>query len=148
MIWQALPQTYWAFEPLRELQRLQRDASRLFGRYDGQSVGFPALNLWANQDEAIVVAEIPGVDPKTVNLTVTDDKLTIEGQRPAEPEQANDTYHRQERDSGAFQRTVRLPFEVESEKVRAQYEHGLLRISLPRKETTKPRKITITSEAN
>lgn len=133
-------------DPFHELNRLQREVNRLFQDASGAANRFPAVNLWGTADEAVIAAEIPGVDPKSVHLTVLGNVLTIEGERPAETGVAPTAYHRCEREPGRFVRTVRLPFDVEGDKVTAKAEHGILRINLPRKESTKPRRIAITAE--
>lgn len=136
----------WMQDPFADLYRLQREVNRLFSDYSDPAARFPALNLWSSDEEAVVAVELPGVDPKSVDLSVVGHALTIQGSRKAEENVADDTYHRRERAVGEFTRTVRLPFEVESEKVQARFEDGVLKITLPRKESTKPRRIAITAE--
>lgn len=143
-----VPMTRWSWtqDPLVDLYRLQREMNRMFSGYTEQADRFPALNLWSTEDEAVVAAELPGVDPKDVDLSVLGQSLTIQGERKPEAGIAEESYHRQERTTGAFTRTLRLPFEVESDQVRARYEHGVLRVTLPRKASTKPRRIAIAAE--
>lgn len=145
MIW-PVTRWDWAQDPILDLHRLQREMNRLFSDYAEPAERFPALNLWSSDDEAVVAAELPGVDPKAVNLSVVGQVLTLQGERPDEPGVAEGSYHRRERVTGHFTRAVRLPFEVESDKVQARYENGVLRVTLPRKESTKPRRITIAAE--
>lgn len=133
----------WATDPFQDLHRLQREVNRLFSDFSEPAERFPALNLWSSDDEAVVTVELPGVDPKEVDLSVIGHVLTLQGERKDEPSVDSDAYHRRERATGRFVRTVRLPFEVEAEKVQARCEHGVLRITLPRKESTKPRRIAI-----
>ena len=136
----------WMQDPFADLYRLQREVNRLFTDYTEPAERFPALNLWGSDEEVVVAMELPGVDPKSVELSVVGHGLTVQGERKEEPGVADDAYHRRERATGAFVRTVRLPFEVEEDKVQARYENGLLRVTLPRKESTKPRRIAITAE--
>jgi HSP20 family protein len=83
------------------------------------------------------------VDPGDIEISVRDDTLTLRGSRKAVELEEGTTYHRRERGSGAFARTVELPFRVEGGKVEATFEKGVLKISLPRAEEDKPKKITI-----
>ena len=136
----------WTQDPFQDLYRLQREMNRLSSGYSEAADRFPAINLWSKEDEAVVAAELPGVDPKEVDLSVLGQSLTIQGERKAESGIAEESYHRQERTTGAFARTIRLPFEVEADQVKARYENGILRITLPRKESTKPRRIAIAAE--
>ncbi len=129
-------------DPFQEFSRFYRDMDRLFGDRAGNP-SFPPINVWSSQDETVVSAELPGVDPKDVKLTVNDNVLTIEGERIADPLAESDIQVRRERPTGRFTRSLRLPFEIEADKIVARYEHGLLNVRLPRREATKPRKIEI-----
>jgi HSP20 family protein len=137
----------WTLDPFRELQRLQREMNRLFAGFSAAVEEFPALNLWSSPDEAVLIAEIPGVDPKDVDVSVAGNVVTVEGERKEDGSIPSENYHRRERETGKFMRSVRLPYEVEADKVQARYEHGVLRVTLPRKETSKPRRIAIQSDA-
>ena len=113
------------------------------GRPNSGQQEYPALNVWVGEDDAVVTAEIPGVVPDSLDISVADETLTIKGERP-EPKLAdNATRHRQERSYGSFTRTITLPYRVEAGKVKASYERGILSVSLPRAEVDKPRKITV-----
>jgi HSP20 family protein len=105
--------------------------------------GFPAVNVYAGRDGVAVVAELPGVEPGDLEVHARQDVLTIAGARRPAAEDAR-AYHRRERRSGAFSRTVQLPFRVDPERVEAQLENGVLRLSLQRPEEDKPRRIAIT----
>lgn len=145
MIW-PIARFDWTVDPFQELHRLQRDMNRLFVDFTVPAGEFPALNLWSSADEALVAAEVPGVDPKSVDVSVVGNVLTIEGERKADAAVPETAYRRRERGTGKFLRSLRLPFEVETDKVQARCEHGVLRITLPRKESTKPRRIAIAAE--
>lgn len=136
----------WTLDPLRELHRLHRDMNRLLAGFTTAAEQYPALNLWASPEEAVLVAEIPGVDPKDVDVSVSGDVVTLEGERKEDASVPAESYHRRERETGKFMRSVRLPYEVEADKVQARIEHGVLRVTLPRKESTKPRRIAIHAE--
>jgi HSP20 family protein len=141
MIW-PMTRVSVPVNPFNEFGRLYRDMDRLFGDYSGRTT-FPAVNVWGDENEAVVSVEIPGVDPKDVKLSVEENILTIDGERKAETFGESDIQVRRERPTGRFTRSLRLPFEVEADKIIARYENGLLNVRLPRREATKPRKIEI-----
>ena len=134
-------------DPLREMQRVQREMNRIFSGM-GQSLSqeTPSVNAWIGESDVIVAAELPGIDPAKVEISVVGDSLTISGTCEAEPLKEGESYHRQERDHGRFSRTIQLPFHVEAGKVEAKYEKGILRITLPRAEADKPRKISVKAQ--
>jgi len=109
----------------------------------GVAPTYPAMNVWTNDEGAIVTAELPGVKPEDLDISVAEDTLTLTGSR--EPEEVGEgvTYHRRERGFGRFSRVFQLPFQVESDQVEAVFEKGVLQISLPRAEADKPKKITV-----
>jgi len=134
-------------DPFASIRSLQRQMNRLFDGFGGEDRdAFPAVNLWSSADEVIVQAEVPGADPKAIEITVQGDQFTLQGERKASQPSENVVCHRSERGSGRFVRTFRLPFEVDSGKVAARCVNGVLTVTLPRTETSKPRKIAITSE--
>ena len=140
---------YWTnartWSPFDELRGLQRQMNRLFDGYDGGApmARFPALNVWGNADQVVVTAELPGLDVKDIELNVVNNQLTLKGERKDDHPADDAVCHRCERESGKFVRTVRLPFAVENDKVAARYENGVLAVTLPRHEATKPKRIKI-----
>jgi HSP20 family protein len=147
MLWPVLREFRGLGPSWLEMDRLQREMDRLFS---GVSLpfahNFPALNVWTSEQDAVITAEIPGVDPDELDISVVDEILTLSGSRTLERLEEGETYHRQEREHGRFARTVKLPFRVNAEKVGAVYERGVLKITLPRAEEDKPKKIKIKSE--
>jgi HSP20 family protein len=141
----------WRFggrmDPLHEMQRLQGEMNRVFSGV-GQNLNpeVPPVNAWVGESDVVVTVELPGVDPTQVDVSVVGDTLTISGARAAENLKEGESYHRQERNHGRFNRSLQLPFHVEAGKVEAKYERGILRITLPRAEADKPRKVSVTSE--
>ena len=104
------------------------------------------LDVYATPDEAIVIAAVPGMTPEQLEITYTQNTLTLSGTVPnvADSEQGkNATWYAHELWSGQFQRTVTLPFEVDASQAEATFEHGIVRITLPKAEWTKPQKIAI-----
>ncbi len=131
-------------DPLREMQRLHREMNRVFsGLEQPLSQEVPLVNAWLGEEDVVVTAELPGVDPAKVDISVVGNTLTISGTREADPIKEGQSYHRQERHYGRFSRSIQLPFHVEVGKVEARYEKGVLRITLPRAEADKPRKIAV-----
>lgn len=136
----------WTLDPFNGLHRLHRDMNRLFAGFTSPAERFPAMNLWTSEDGVVLAAEIPGVDPKDVEVSVLGNVVTVSGERKADSSIPADSYHRREREAGKFTRSIRLPYEVESDNVQARYEFGTLRVTLPRKEASKPRRIAISAE--
>ena len=131
----------------REMQRFQDDMNRLFdsslsGSYY-HSDSIPTLNIYSTQEEALVTAEVPGVELKDLEISVVGNNLTICGNREAETTAENATYHRKERHCGYFSRGIELPYPVDAEKVEATLDSGILKITLPRAEADKPRRISV-----
>jgi HSP20 family protein len=131
-------------DPFRELRRLQEGMNHLAGAFTPAASSFPAVNLCAGRDGIAVSAELPGVAKDELEVHAHRDTLTLRGTRrpAAENEQA---YHRRERRSGAFTRTIQLPFRVDPEQIEARLENGVLQLSLQRPEEDKPRRIEIKS---
>jgi len=132
-------------DSLRELQRLQRDINRAFSGYDSFLTvqEFPAVNVWESGPDFIVTAELPGINPENLSISMVNDSLTLGGLREPETLNQGEVYHRHERNYGRFSRTINLPFGVDAGKVEASYKNGILTITLPRAEKEKPKKINI-----
>lgn len=130
-----------------ELDRLHREMNRLFEPYAGVTASsrgnFPAVNVWAGDEDALLTAELPGIDPASLEITVKQDTVTIRGERKAEALQKGESFLRQERGSGNFVRSFALPFHVDAAKVTALYQKGILQVTLPKHEAEKPKKITV-----
>ena len=139
--------TRW--EPVREMMTLREAMDRLFddaftrpASMSGDSV-IPAIDLYQNADEVVVKAALPGLEAKDVQISVTADTLTLRGEFKHEGEQKEITYHIREHRNGMFERSVMLPTDVQSDKAKAEFENGVLTVTLPKAETVKPRTITI-----
>lgn len=130
---------------LPEMQRLQREMNRMlsFMTEPYSDDEFPPVNVWVSEADVIVTAEIPGIDRDKLDISITNDILTVSGQRDRDVLKAVESYHRQERNYGKFARILQLPFNVDSEKTQAKYEKGILHIKMPRAESDKPKKIVI-----
>jgi HSP20 family protein len=130
-------------DPWREFESMSRMFSR--SASNGRS-DFPAVNVWANGDHAVITTEIPGVDRETIDISVTGNTVTLHGSRPGKETKEGESCHRHELWHGDFTKTVKLPFNIDSGKVNASYRKGVLKITLPQLEADKPRKIDIKSE--
>ena len=128
----------------REMARLQDELNRAFAREtESGRTAFPAVNLWASQESAVVTTELPGVELQAMELSVVGDTLTIRGKREPDQLEEGNSYHRRERGWGNFVRMVQLPFRVEPEEVSATFKNGLLNITLPRANADRPKKIQV-----
>jgi HSP20 family protein len=129
-------------DPFRELRRLQEEMDRLAGAFTPAAASFPAVNLYAGRDGIAILAELPGVAKDGLEIHAHRDTLTLRGtRRPAAEDEA--AFHRRERRSGAFTRTIQLPFQVDPERIEARLENGVLQLSLQRPEEDKPRRIEV-----
>jgi len=143
MLWSDFERLGRFWDPWQDFEPMRRS---LFGNGRTSAiVEFPAVNIWVDGDDALVTAEIPGVDPDTIELSVVGKSLILRGIRQPEEIKNGETYHRQERWQGRFSKTVELPFAVESDKVNARFTKGILSVELPRAEAEKPKKIAVKS---
>src|SRR5437763_13480065 len=142
--------TRW--EPFREFATLQDRMNRLIREsYNdaGQDesltpAGFaPAVDVYEDEHQVTSKIEVPGSDEKGIDVRVENNTLTVQGERKIEKEEKEENYRRVERQYGSFTRTFTLPQTVDSEKVSANYEKGVLKISLPKKAEAKPKQIKV-----
>lgn len=143
MIWSDFSRFNRTWDSWLEINRMRQMLHDLSIPTTGE---FPAVNTWVSGDETEVTVELPGVDPKEVALSVVRKTLTLKGSRTPEETKEGESYHRHERWSGSFSRTIDLPFLIHAEKVVAKFNKGVLTINLPRAEEDKPRKIVVKSE--
>jgi HSP20 family protein len=108
----------------------------------------PAVDIYETDHDVVLKAELPGVDPKDVEIRVEDGTLYLKGQRKFEIEVKEENYHRVERSYGSFTRSFALPSSVNSEKAKAEYKDGLLTLTLPKREEAKPKTIQINVSKN
>ena len=105
----------------------------------------PAFDISETANEIHVKAELPGVDAKEIDITVTGDLLTIKGEKKEEKEEKGQNFHRRERRYGSFSRSFRLPVEVKADSIDAGYKDGVLTVTMPKAEAEKARRIEVTS---
>lgn len=131
------------WEPFRELARVFDDPFFRATTGDASCRWCPAVDVTESEKELVVSADLPGIDPKQVEITVQENILTLSGERKAESESKDESYHRVERAYGSFTRSFVLPSTVDETKVSAEYKDGVLRVHLPKREEAKPRKIDV-----
>ena len=130
------------FDPFLEMRRMQQEMNqRLGGLLTSAAQEFPPVNLWLGENSVALTAELPGIAPDDVDLTVRENTLTLKGERKSQDETS--VWHRRERPNGRFSRTIQLPFRVDPEQVEARFANGLLEVELHRPESDRPRKIQI-----
>jgi HSP20 family protein len=134
------------FDPFLEMRRMQQEMNqRLSGLTSEAAQDFPPVNLWMGEDSVAVTAELPGVSPDAVEVTVRENALTLKGGRATRTEEEKVVWHRRERPEGSFSRTVQLPFRVDPDHVQARFADGLLEVELHRPQADRPKKIQIKS---
>lgn len=125
-------------DPFREFESL---VPNLMSR---QMVGFmPELDIYQKDDEVIVEASLPGIDPKNVQISIENDVLTISGEQQSKREVEEESFYRQEIHRGHFHRSVALPKAVDGDRAKAVYADGLLKISVPIQERAKPKQVKV-----
>jgi HSP20 family protein len=141
--------TRW--EPFREFSTLQDRMNRLFRETQGNtqdeslaSSSFaPAVDVYEDEHNVTLKIEVPGIDEKDIDVRIENNTLTVHGERKIEKEEKEENYRRVERQYGSFTRTFNLPPTVDPEKVRADYDKGVLQITLPKKAEAKPKQVKV-----
>ena len=145
------------WKPMRELEKLQRGMEEMFDRLSGRFFGkeerersiwgtegwAPAIESHVDKGNLIVKADLPGIDPKEVSISVMGNQLTIEGERKREEKKEEKDYFYREVEYGKFSRTVPLPEGVETDKVKANYKNGVLEITMPAPKQLESKKVQI-----
>jgi HSP20 family protein len=137
---------------LTDLEKMRQGMDRLwdsffegwpFRRGEEAAGWVPSLDVSETKTDIIVKAEVPGMDPKDIDISLSNEVLTIKGERKQEREEKDENYHFVERSFGSFARSVRLPNEVKGEKISASYRDGILKVVLPKSEEAKKKEIKI-----
>ncbi|CAL8480888.1 Hsp20/alpha crystallin family protein [Caballeronia sp. S22] len=142
---------YFGTDLFSDLDHLQRQMAGVLGGFpssirSGRSGAFPQVNIGSTDDSIEIVAFAPGVDPKTLDVSIDQGLLSISGERaPAQPDAASEDLrtYAQERFVGSFRRMIELPDHADPDHVTAQYANGCLTVSIGKRETSKPRAITV-----
>ena len=141
--------TRW--EPFREFSTLQDRMNRLFRETQGNSQEesltsssfAPAVDVYEDEHNVTLKIEVPGIDEKDIDVRIENNTLTVHGERKIEKEEKEENYRRVERQYGSFTRTFNLPPTVDAEKVQADYDRGVLKVTLPKKAEAKPKQIKV-----
>jgi len=143
--------TRW--EPVREMMTLREAMDRLFddaftrpfslNREGGSTWSSPAIDMYQTDNDVVVKAALPGFKPDEVQINVTGDILTIKGEVKHEEEKKDKSWHIREQRWDSFERSLRLPTGVISDRAKADFDNGILTISLPKSEEVKPKTITV-----
>ncbi len=150
------------YDPFREMTSFRRQMDRLFddtfrsmsgssdeGQQNGMTGGMSlALDVREDESQYMVEASMPGMNPDDIDISLDDNVLTISGESQQENEREQGQYHIRERRMGRFSRSLRLPNNVDEEKINANYENGVLKLKLPKTEETKPRRINVQGGGN
>ena len=103
----------------------------------------PVVDIYENDENIVITAELPGVDKKDISVDVNGRILTLKGERSADNEVKEDNYYRKERSYGKFERSFTLPADVDPDKVKADFKDGILKLDIPKPEAHKPKQITV-----
>jgi len=143
------------WEPFRDLVSVQERMNRIFdeafrgtarGTDDEWALGgswAPVVDIFEHNGNLVLKAELPGVDPKEVDVHVENNVLTLRGERKFDSEVKREKYHRVERAYGSFSRSFTLPNVVDTDKIKAEYRDGVLHVTLPTREEAKPKQIAV-----
>ena len=138
--------------PFRDFERMRKEMDRFWDSFlegtlwkkgeDGTE-WFPSLDVSETKNELVVKCEVPGMDSKDIDISLSDGRLTIKGEKKQEKDEKEADYHVIERSYGAFTRSVQLPKEVRHDKISASYKNGILKITLPKSEEAKKKEVKI-----
>lgn len=140
------------YDPFKEFRGLQEDMARIFSgvaplRVDREEMlngaWAPKVDIFENKDNLVLEAELPGMNRDDFELSFENNMLTLSGERKFEKKTEGDNYHRIERSYGAFTRSFTLPQTVTAEGAKAEFNNGILHVTLPKREDTKARKIEV-----
>ena len=144
------------WDPFRDLITLREKMNRLFedavtSRGEEKdlilSAWSPAVDIYENENELVLTAEVPGLEEKDVEIKIEDNTLSVRGERKFEKETKEENYHRIERSYGTFYRSFTLPNTINQDKIEAEHENGVLKITMPKRTELKPRKVKILKPA-
>ena len=140
------------WDPFRDMVTLREKMNRLFedvftGQREGKelaaSTWAPAVDIFETENDLVMTAEVPGIDEKDIEIKIEDNTLILKGARKFEKETKEENYHRIERSYGSFYRAFTLPNSIDPEKIQAEHENGVLKITMPKRTELKPRKVKI-----
>lgn len=145
------------YDPFRDLRSLQDEVNRLFSTNLSRAFGEegiargawnPSVDIYENKDQIVLEAELPGMKREDFDLSIENNVITLRGERRFEKKDESDNYHRVERSYGSFARSFTLPQTVQAEQVAAEYRNGVLRVTIPKREEVKARRIEVAGEGS
>ncbi len=140
------------WDPFRDLITIREKMNRLFeeahlarGEERDLVSGLwsPSVDIYETEQELVLTAEVPGIEDKNIEIKIEDNTLTLKGERKFEKETEEESYHRIERAYGSFYRSFSLPSHIDQDKVEAEHENGVLKITMPKKHEAKPRTVKV-----
>ena len=140
------------WNPLKDLLEIQEEINRLFDTslakwpFTKKKGEIPAVDVYEDKDNIVVEADIPGVDPKDIEINLENDTLTLRGKKEEKKEEKKGDYYCMERFYGEFHRSIQIPSKVDTSKIKATYKKGVLKNALPKKEEEKEKGIKIEIE--
>jgi HSP20 family protein len=143
------------YDPFRDIRNLQEEVNRLFSTNlsrsfpdEGIARGAwnPSVDIYENKDQIVLEAELPGMNREDFDVTIENNVITVRGERRFEKKDEADSYHRVERSYGSFTRSFTLPQTVTADSATAEYRNGVLRVTLPKREEVKARRIEVGGE--
>lgn len=150
------------WRPFTDMSRWERDMDRMMEDFFGRrarpwwpenwfrrgemDVSAPALDVFEDKDDVVIKAELPGIDKENIEVNLTDNMLTIKGEKKKEEEVKEENYYRCERSYGSFVRSVELPKAVHADKVKASFKNGILEVRVPKTEEAKAKEIKVKVE--
>jgi len=144
------------WRPFRELEEMERGFNDLFSwptlpaiwrRIPTMEMGWaPAIDVFEKDDRFVVKAELPGMEEKDIDVSVVGNRLIIKGEREAESEVEKEDYYYSERSYGSFSRSIDIPSDVDAKKIEANYEDGVLEVTLPKTPSVKPKKVSVSAK--
>lgn len=140
-------------DPFETLMRFQDDLSRSTNpraqqprEHVSSRVWSPAVDVYEDADAIVIKADLPGMKQEEIDIEMNNEILSIKGERKFEDEQRRDKYVRVERQYGVFQRSFTIGIPIEADKIKATYKNGILELTLPKAEATKPRKVQVATD--
>jgi HSP20 family protein len=140
--------------PVRDFERMRKEMDLFWDsfvpaaleRTDDSGEWLPSLDVSETKNEIVVKAEVPGMDPKNIDISLSNGTLTIKGEKKQEREEKEEDYHLVERSYGSFMRSIVLPTEVKQDKINASYKNGILKVVLPKSEEARKKEVKIKVE--
>jgi HSP20 family protein len=140
--------------PVRDFERMRKEMDRFWDSFVPAALKrtvdsgewFPSFDVSETKNEIVVKAEVPGMDPKDIDISLSNGALTIKGEKKQEREEKEEDYHLVERNYGSFIRSIMLPTEVKQDKINASYKNGVLKVVLPKSEGARKKEVKIKVE--